>query len=107
MDPMLMQIVLIVGFVAVMYFFMIKPNKKRQQEVMKMRDSLKKGDSIITIGGIKGKVVSVTDSSVVIETSSDNTKIEFVKSAIHTVVNEPEEDADSEIEETEDDEEER
>jgi len=105
MDPMLMQIVLIVGFVAVMYFFMIKPNKKRQQEMIKMRNNLKRGDLIITIGGIKGKVVDVTDVSVVIETSSDKNKIEFVKSAIHTVVNEQEDITDSEIEETEVDEE--
>lgn len=86
MDPMLMQVVLILGFVVVMYFFMIRPNKKRQQEMFKMRENLKKGDLIITIGGIKGKVVTVTDDSVVIETSSEQTKMEFLKSAIHTVV---------------------
>lgn len=86
MDPMLMQVVLILGFVVVMYFFMIRPNKKRQQEMFKMRESLQKGDLIITIGGIKGKVVTVTDDSVVIETSSEKTKMEFLKSAIHTVV---------------------
>jgi hypothetical protein len=98
MDPMLMQVVLIVGFVAVMYFFMIRPNKKRQQEMLKMRESLKQGDSIITIGGIKGKVVKVTDDSVVIETSSEKTKMEFLKSAIHTVVTKSDEKCD-EVEE--------
>lgn len=98
MDPMLMQVVLIVGFVAVMYFFMIRPNKKRQQEMLKMRESLKQGDSIITICGIKGKVVKVTDDSVVIETSSEKTKMEFLKSAIHTVVTKSDEKCD-EVEE--------
>ena len=98
MDPMLMQVVLIVGFVAVMYFFMIRPNKKRQQEMLKMRESLKQGDSIITIGGINGKVVKVTDDSVVIETSSEKTKMEFLKSAIHTVVTKSDEKCD-EVEE--------
>ena len=98
MDPMFMQVVLIVGFVAVRYFFMIRPNKKRQQEMLKMRESLKQGDSIITIGGIKGKVVKVTDDSVVIETSSEKTKMEFLKSAIHTVVTKSDEKCD-EVEE--------
>ena len=85
MDQLTMQFVIIIGFVAVMYFFMIKPNKKRQQEIMKMRENIKQGDSVITIGGIKGKVIEVTDTDVVIETSSDRTKMEFIKSAIHSV----------------------
>lgn len=104
MDPFTMQIVMILGFVAVVYFFMIKPNKKRQQEIANMRDNLKRGDSIITIGGIKGTVIEVTDTDVVIETSSDKTKMEFVKSAIHHVVEkstDETEEVDDESEETE------
>lgn len=96
---MIAQAVLIVGFVIVMYFFMIRPNKKRQQEMFKMRESLKRGDLIITIGGIKGKVVEVTSDTVVIETSSEKTKVEFLKSAIHTVVNKSDENSDETKEE--------
>lgn len=101
MNPMLAQSVLIVGFILVMYFFMIRPNKKRQQEMFKMRESLKRGDLIVTIGGIKGKVVEVTSDTVVIETSSEKTKVEFLKSAIHTVVNKSDESSDEAKEEKE------
>ena len=67
-----------------MYFLMIRPEKKRKQQAENMRNALKKGDSIVTIGGIMGKVVSVTDESFVIETSEDRVRIEFAKWALST-----------------------
>ena len=91
MDQLTMQFVLIGGFMLLAYVFMIKPQKKRQKEIMEMRNNLKIGDSIITIGGIKGKIVKLTDTDVVIETSDDETKIEFTKSAIHSIVGKSEE----------------
>ena len=91
MDQLTMQFVLIGGFMLLAYVFMIKPQKKRQKEIMEMRNNLKIGDSIITIGGIKGKIVKLTDTDVVIETSDDETKIEFTKSAIHSIVSKSEE----------------
>ncbi|MBK1468393.1 preprotein translocase subunit YajC [Parvimonas parva] len=91
MDQLTMQLVMIGGFMAIAYFLMIKPQKKRQKAMMDMRESLKKGDDVVTIGGIKGTVVKVTDTDVVIETSSDRTKMEFVKSAIHSIVSKSEE----------------
>ena len=69
MDQLTMQFVLIGGFMLLAYVFMIKPQKKRQKEIMEMRNNLKIGDSIITIGGIKGKIVKLTDTDVIIETS--------------------------------------
>lgn len=69
-----------------MYFFMIRPSQKKQKEVIKMRENLKVGDNIITIGGIKGKVIKIGDDFVVIESSNSKTKLEFVKSAIGTVI---------------------
>lgn len=90
MDQLTMQFVLIGGFMLLAYVFMIKPQKKRQKEIMEMRNNLKIGDSIITIGGIKGKIVKLTDTDVVIETSDDGTKLEFIKSAIHSTINESE-----------------
>lgn len=99
MDPMMAQVVMIVGFLAFMYFVMIRPNKKRQQQMADMRNSVKVGDEIITIGGIKGTVCSVNDTDVTIETSEDKNKMVFVKSAIHTIVLK-----DDEVEEMEDDE---
>ncbi|KXB67462.1 preprotein translocase, YajC subunit [Parvimonas sp. KA00067] len=91
MDQLTMQLVMIGGFMAIAYFLLIKPQKKRQKAMMDMRESLKKGDDVVTIGGIKGTVVNVTDTDVVIETSSDRTKMEFVKSAIHSIVSKSEE----------------
>ncbi|MEJ8751343.1 preprotein translocase subunit YajC [Lagierella sp. ICN-221743] len=69
-----------------MYFFMIRPSQKKQKEVNKMRENLKVGDNIITIGGIKGKVIKIGDDFVVIESSNSKTKLEFVKSAVGTVI---------------------
>lgn len=105
MDQLTMQLVMIGGFMVIAYFLMIKPQKKRQKAIMDMRDNLKIGDNIITIGGIKGKIVELSDTEVVIETSDDGTKIEFIKSAIHSVVSKSEESSVEEDDEEEDSEE--
>lgn len=78
------SVIMIVAMFALMYFLMIRPEKKRKQQAENMRNALKKGDSIVTIGGIMGKVVSVTDESFVIETSEDRVRIEFAKWALNT-----------------------
>jgi preprotein translocase subunit YajC len=75
---------MIVAMFALMYFLMIRPEKKRKQQAENMRNALKKGDSIVTIGGIMGKVVSVNDETFVIETSEDRVRIEFAKWALST-----------------------
>ena len=72
--------ILIVLMILVFYFFMIRPNVKKQKEQKKFRDSLSQGDKIVTIGGIHGKVLSVDASSVLVQ--SDSSKIRFDKSAI-------------------------
>ena len=64
----------------VMYFFMIRPQLRKQKKERVFREELKKGDSIITIGGIHGKIVEMKESSVVIESYS--VKIQIEKSAI-------------------------
>jgi preprotein translocase subunit YajC len=64
----------------VFYFFMIRPQVKRQKEAKKLRESLKPGDKVVTIGGIHGKVLEVYDSTVLI--NSDGSKIRLEKSAI-------------------------
>lgn len=81
---MLLPLILIIG---IMYFFMIRPQNKKQKELQKMLDALQKGDKVITIGGIHGTVSSVKkDSNVVTIRVDENTKIEFNRSAIATVV---------------------
>ncbi|MDP4109238.1 MAG: preprotein translocase subunit YajC [Bacillota bacterium] len=68
-----------------MYFFMIRPQKKKERAELLMRNSIEVGDKIITIGGIIGKVVSVKDDETfVLETGNDKTKIKFNKWAIRS-----------------------
>ncbi len=68
-----------------MYFFMIKPQKKQEQEVQKMRNELQVGDEITTIGGIIGKIISIKEETVLLETSGDKTKIRILRSAVKCV----------------------
>ena len=79
------SIIMIVLLMAVMYFFMIRPENKRKKQAEEMRSSLKKGDTITTIGGIVGKIVMVNPNTIVIETSEDRVRVEFLKSAIGQV----------------------
>ncbi|HOE09178.1 MAG TPA: preprotein translocase subunit YajC [Treponemataceae bacterium] len=69
----------------IFYFFMIRPQNKKQKETEKMIAALKKGDKVITIGGIHGTVSSTKEKTVIVKVD-DNTKIEFLRSAISTVV---------------------
>ena len=69
----------------IMYFFMIRPQKKQERKEAQMRDSLQVGDEVTTIGGIIGRVVSIKDETFTLETSRDRTKIRFLRSAIKSV----------------------
>ena len=69
----------------VFYFFLIRPQSKRQKEIRKFQDSLENGRRVITSGGIYGKIVSLKEDLVTIETGPDKCKIVFSKSAIGTV----------------------
>ena len=69
----------------VFYFFAIRPQKKQEREANEMRNSLTVGDEITTIGGILGRVVKVTEETVVIETGKDRTKLHILKNAIRSV----------------------
>ncbi len=75
---------LILVFV-VMYFFMIRPQKKQERQDAQMRDSLQVGDEVTTIGGIIGRVVSIKDETFTLETSRDRTKMRFLRTAIKSV----------------------
>ena len=78
-------IMMIVLMIAIFYFLMIRPENKRKKQAEEMRNSLKKGDWLTTIGGVYGRVVSITDRTVVIGTSEDRVRVEFLKSAIGQV----------------------
>ena len=75
---------MIVAMLAMLYFFMIRPENKRKKEAQNMRDSLTVGDVITTIGGIVGKIVMVKPDTIVIETSDDRVRMELTKWAVST-----------------------
>ena len=77
--------IMLIVMVAIFYFLLIRPESKRKKEAEQMRGALKKGDWLTTIGGLYGKVVAITDRTVVLETSEDRVRVEFLKSAISTV----------------------
>ena len=79
------MILMMVGLLVVFYFFGIRPQKKQEQAQNNMRNGLKVGDEVTTIGGIIGKIVSIKDETCVIETTHDRTKIRILKTAISRV----------------------
>ena len=81
MGTLTMFIPLILMFV-VMYFFMIRPQKKREKEVQDMRSNLQIGDEVVTSGGIIGIVASLKEDTVVIETGSDRSKVRIARWAV-------------------------
>ena len=79
-------IIYLIAMVAIFYFLLIRPQKKRQRETANMLDNLQVNDEVVTAGGIKGNIVSIKEDSVIIETGADRTKITFEKSAISRVL---------------------
>ena len=79
------MILIVVAMIAIFYFFMIRPEQKKKKKLAEMRESLSTGDSITTIGGIYGKVVSIDDDKITFETSEDRVRIQIAKWAVSTV----------------------
>src|SRR5690606_33677842 len=75
-----------IGFLAVFYFLIIRPQKKKEAQVNEMRNNLRVGDEVITIGGIHGKIVKVKEDYVTLEVGSAKTKLEMTRWAIGSVV---------------------
>ena len=75
-------VIMMVVMVAVFYFMLIRPENKRKKEAEQMRSAVKKGDKIVTIGGIVGTVVDVKENKFVMETGADQVRIELEKWAI-------------------------
>lgn len=69
-----------------MYFILIRPQKKKEKEITSMRSSLNVGDEIITIGGICGKIVKTKDETIVIQVGVDKVKFEMMRWAVSKVV---------------------
>lgn len=81
---MISTIVLMVVLFGGMYFLMIRPQKKQQKKDQEMRESTQIGDEITTIGGIMGRVVTVKEDSLIIETGADRNKMKIARWAIQT-----------------------
>ncbi len=78
---MMMQLLPFLLIIVVFYFFMIRPQMKRQKELRKYRENLKKGDKIVTTGGIYGKVVELKQDYLVVEIA-DNVNIKIDKAGV-------------------------
>lgn len=76
------SMIIIVAMLAMLYFFMIRPENKRKKEAQNMRDSLTVGDVITTIGGITGTICTVKENTIVIESGVDRVRIELTKWAV-------------------------
>ena len=85
MQSSVANILLLVVFIAMIYFMMIRPQRKKDKEDREMRSSLQVGDEIITIGGVVGKITKIAEKTVVVETGTGRNKIEFLKTAIASV----------------------
>ncbi|MBQ3177608.1 MAG: preprotein translocase subunit YajC [Clostridia bacterium] len=82
---MITTVVMLVAMIAIFYFFMYRPQKKQEKETNDMRNGLQVGDEITTIGGIIGKIVSMKDETVLIETSNERNKIRILRTAVRNV----------------------
>ena len=78
-------LIMLAAMIAVFYFFMYRPQKKQEKESTDMRNNLKVGDEVTTIGGVIGKIVSIKDETVTIETSNERNKIRILRSAVRNV----------------------
>lgn len=79
-----------IAFLVIFYVFAIRPQKKREKQIREMRESLRVGDEVITIGGIYGKIVKIKDDMVTIEVGANKTKIDLTKWAIGSTINKQE-----------------
>ena len=81
----LVQLLPLIFLFAVMYFLMIRPQKKKDKQIQDMRKSLQVGDEIVTIGGICGKIVKTKDESFIIQVGADKVKFEMMRWAVSSV----------------------
>lgn len=84
MEAIIQLLPLVLLFV-IMYFLMIRPQKKKDKQVQEMRRALSVGDEIVTIGGICGKIVKTKDDTFIIQVGADKTKFEMMRWAVSSV----------------------
>ncbi len=82
---MVSTVVMFALIIFIFYFMIIRPQSKRQKERQKMLEAMKKGDKIVTSGGLHGKIIGMEDKTVLVEIA-DNVKVKVEKSAVSAVV---------------------
>lgn len=86
-NPLVQMLIFFVPIIAIMYFFMIRPQQKRQKEHRQMIDNLRTGDRVVTNSGMIGTVVGIhDDQNKVVLKIADQVKVEFVKTSIAGLV---------------------
>ncbi len=84
-DPMIQSIIMLVVMFAIFYFLLIRPQQKQQKQVRQMQANLAKGDKVITIGGLHGKIDSLDETTVVIR-CGDGSRLTYDRTAVREVV---------------------
>ncbi len=84
-DPMIQSIIMLVLMFAIFYFILIRPQQKQQKRVREMQANLARGDKVITIGGLHGKIDSLDETTVVIR-CNDGSRLTYDRTAIREVV---------------------
>lgn len=80
-SPLLMSLV----FLGIFYFLLIRPQQKKNKQIQEMRNNLKTGDYIITIGGIQGKIIKIKDDVLTIEVGADKVRLQIARWAVGSV----------------------
>ena len=79
------QMLILLAFIILMYFMLIRPQKKKEKSINEMRNSLRVGDEVVTIGGICGKIVKTKDDTLVLQVGADKVKFEVMRWSISSV----------------------
>ena len=79
------SLIIFVPFILLMYFLLIRPQRKKDKQVQEMRRSLQVGDEIVTIGGICGKIVKTKEETIVIQVGAEKTKFEMMRWAVSSI----------------------
>lgn len=90
MSPILMQLLPIAGMFALLYFLMIVPDKKRRKQYDNMLNDLRVNDEVMTKGGIIGKIISIDEDSIVLESGPNRVRIKLSKNGIGQLLNKKE-----------------
>ncbi len=86
MSQQLVTLMPLILLIVIMYFLLIRPQKKKEKEVNAMRNAIKVGDEVVTIGGICGKIVKTKDDTLTIQVGADKVKFEIMRWAVSKVV---------------------